>query len=482
MEYYTNSFGHPISNDSNSLTVGPNGPMLMQDVDFHNKLAHFDRERIPERVVHAKGAGAFGYFECSRCMSKYTMASFLQSSGQRTKVFTRFSTVIGSKGSADTARDPRGFAVKFYTKEGTYDIAGNNIPVFFIRDGIRFPDLVHSLKPAPDTNIRDPERFWDFASLMPESTHMITWVYSDRGTIKDYRRMDGFGVNTFIWVNRQGERLLIKYHFKTRQGIETITRTEAERLAACDPDIATRMLYDAIQCGNYPKWDVCVQMMAFSKAKDLDFDPLDDTKVWPETDFPLTSIGTLTLNENPKNFFAQVEQAAFCPANLIPGVELSDDKMLQARSFAYLDTQRHRLGPNFSQLPINYPATKVCNNERDGEGTYRFNPEPINYLPNSLNHNQPAPYTLPCPPSACVCGPLVRTPIEKTSDFKQAGEHYRSLSDLERAHLIDNIAVELCTCNNEIVTRLLSYFSKADEEFGTLVQAAVIEYRKRSKK
>ncbi|MDO5291478.1 MAG: catalase [bacterium] len=477
--YHTDSFGTPVPNDNNSLTVGSDGPVLIEDVHLHEKLSHFDRERIPERVVHAKGAGAFGYFECCRCMANYTTANFLQAPGQKTKVAVRFSTVIGSKGSADTARDPRGFAVKFYTNCGNYDIVGNNLPVFFIRDAIRFPDVIHSLKPSPDTNIRDPERFWDFVSLMPEAMHMITWLYSDRGTIKDYRHMDGFGVNTFVWVNKQGKRVFIKYHFKTRQGLETINRLEAERLAGENPDISTQNLYHAIACGNYPKWDLAVQILDPCEVECLDFDPLDDTKTWPEDQFPLIQIGTMTLNENPDNFFAQVEQIAFCPGNLIPGVELSADKMLQGRSFSYFDTQRYRLGTNFTDLPVNRPITPVCNNQRDGEATYNYNPQPINYSPNSLNNNNPAPYPINTPGPKNVCGPVVRTPIKNPNDFKQAGEHYLSLTKEERCALCDNIAVELYRCREDIVSRVLCYFSKANEEFGCQVRELICQYCKK---
>ncbi|BBF43424.1 catalase [Lachnospiraceae bacterium KM106-2] len=476
-DYFTDSHGRPIPNENNSLTIGCDGPTLIQDTTLIDKLAHFNRERIPERVVHAKGAGAFGFFQNYRCMADYTIADFLQCPGQRTKVFVRFSTVIGSKGSADTARDPRGFAVKFYTKQGNYDIVGNNLPVFFVRDAIRFPDVIHALKPDPCTNIRDPKRFWDFVSLMPEATHMITWVYSDRGTIKDYRCMDGFGVNTFVWVNRCGKRVYVKYHFKSKQGIQTIDRFEAEELAGSNPDIATHALHHAIECRNYPRWELCVQIMDPDKVDCLEFDPLDDTKIWPEDDFPLIPIGMLCLNQNPSNFFAQVEQSAFCPGNIIPGVELSADKMLQGRAFAYSDAHRHRLGGNFTQLPINRPLCPPNNNERDGASTYDINTEPINYSPNSLNYNQPLPAPIPIAPYECIGGFIAKVPIGTTNDFSQAGKRYRCLSDCDQDHLIDNIASELYLCKNDIVDRVISYFCKADEEFGNRVCKAVESYR-----
>ncbi|MBE5961250.1 MAG: catalase [Lachnospiraceae bacterium] len=476
----TDSLGTPVANDTNSLTVSCDGPGLLQDVNLIDKIAHFDRERIPERVVHAKGAGAFGYFQNYCCMSDYTIANFLQVPNTKTPVFVRFSTVIGSKGSADTVRDPRGFAVKFYTCQGTYDIVGNNLPVFFIRDAIKFPDVIHSLKPAPHTNLRDPRRFWDFISLTPESTHMITWLYSDRGTIDDYTHMDGFSVNTYVWVNKNNKRFYIKYHWKTVQGLKTIDRFEAERLAGSNPDIATEKLYNKIACGKCPKWELCVQVMDPDVVDSLDFDPLDDTKTWPEDQFPLIRVGMMILNKNPDNFFAQVEQSAFCPGNLVPGVDISADKMLVGRSFSYFDAQRYRLGANFADLPINRSISPINNNQRDGAFTYHFNPEPINYSPNSLNCNKPVPASRLEPPCYPVKGLVKRCPIEKTNDFAQAGEHYCSLTSKEKEHLIDNIASELYLCKEDIICRVLDNFCKASEEFGCKVKNAVSEYKNRS--
>ena len=473
----TDSLGRPITNDTDSLTVGPDGPGLIEDVQLIDKIAHFDRERVPERVVHAKGAGAFGQFTTYQCMSQYTFADFLQGANHTTKVFVRFSTVIGSKGSADTVRDPRGFAVKFYTNQGIYDLVGNNLPVFFIRDAIQFPDVIHSLKPAPNTNLRDPERFWDFISLTPESTHMIAWLYSDRGTIKDYAHVDGFGVNTYIWINAKGERCYIKYHWKTMQGIETITRQEAERLAGTDPDIAVRNLYEAIKCGKYPRYELCVQIMQPSDLDTLPFDPLDDTKTWPEDQFPLIRVGMMTLNQNPENFFAEVEQSAFCPGNIVPGIALSADKMLQGRSFSCLDTQRYRIGANFAQLPVNRSISPVDNNQRDGNMTYLFNPESVNYSPNSLNHNRPCPAALPEAKPEYVEGYIGRTPIAKQNDFYQAGQQFMSYSHEERAHLADNIAVELCTCKKDIIQRVINNFAKASQEWAAMVLRAMRMYK-----
>lgn len=474
--YMTDSLGRPIADDNNSLTVGERGPGLIEDVQFIDKIAHFDRERVPERVVHAKGAGACGHFQVYRSMSAYTCADFLQNPNHRTKVFVRFSTVIGSKGSADTVRDPRGFAVKFYTNQGIYDIVGNNLPVFFIRDAMQFPDVIHALKPSPDTNIRDPQRFWDFISFTPEATHMITWVYSDRGTIKDYRHMDGFGVNTYVWINDCGKRVFIKYHWKTMQGLRTIDRFEAEQLAGADPDIAVRNLYHSIECGNYPKYELCVQIMDPEQVDCLEFDPLDDTKIWPEDRFPLIKVGLMTLNKNPVNFFAEVEQAAFCPGNVVPGVEFSADKMLQGRSFSYLDTQRHRIGPNFMHLPVNASVSPVCNNQRDGNMTYSFQPSPINYSPNSLANNHPKPTGCSDGSQEYICGCKGRIPISKTDDYTQAGERYCSLSAKEKANLVDNIAVELFRCKADIIDRVMHNFRCASEEFADAVHTSMKKY------
>jgi len=474
----TDSLGRPIADDRNTQTIGRDGPALLQDVHFIDKLAHFDRERVPERVVHAKGAGAFGEFECFGNFSRYTCASIFSRRGKRTRAFVRFSTVIGSKGSADTVRDPRGFAVKFYTDQGIYDIVGNDLPVFFIRDAIQFPDVIHALKPDPVTNLRNAERFWDFASLTPEITHMITWLYSDRGTIKSFRHVDGFGVNTYVWVTREGQRKLIKYHWKTMQGVQTIDRHEAERLSGSDPDCAVNDLREAIAAGRCPKYTLCVQMMDFEDADGLPFDPLDDTKTWPEDTYPLYEIGVLTLNENPQNFFAQVEQSAFCPGNLVPGVELSADKMLQGRSFSYLDTQRHRIGPNFAQLPINASTAPVANNQRDGSMTIDINPEPINYSPNSLNGNSPRTNPDLQHPGPMFSGPVIRQAIEKTDDFTQAGERYRAMSPAEQDALADNIAVELFAVRRDISERVLGFFEQADPNFKHKVQQAMEQYSK----
>src|SRR3990170_3004762 len=311
----TTNFGASVDDDQNSLTAGIPGPVLMQDVHLLEKLAHFDRERIPERVVHAKGAGAYGYFEVTHDVTRYTRAKFLSPAGKRTEVFARFSTVGGEKGSADSERDPRGFAVKFYTEEGNYDLTGNNTPVFFIRDPLKFPDFIHTQKRHPATNCKDPNMFWDFLSLTPESIHQVTILFSDRGTPRSYRHMNGYSSHTFKWYNEKNEYFWVQYHFKTDQGILNLTREEAERISGTDPDHATRDLYESIERGDYPSWTLQMQIMTPEQAEDYRFDIFDITKVWPHCDFPPIEVGRLVLNHNPKNYFAEVEQAAFSPGN-----------------------------------------------------------------------------------------------------------------------------------------------------------------------
>ncbi len=468
-KHLTTNQGVPVTNNQNSLTVGERGPVLMQDVNLIEKLAHFDRERIPERVVHARGAGAHGYFQVYKSMAKYTCAKFLQDPKKKTPVFVRFSTVVGSKGSADTLRDPRGFAVKFYTEEGNYDLVGNNLPVFFIRDAMKFPDMVHAFKPSPDTNIPADSRFWDFISLTPESSHMIIWLFSDRGTVKSYRKMEGFGVNTYKWVNAEGKAVYIKYHWKPKAGIETIDRHEATRLAGEDPDVATRDLYDTIASGKKVEWELNVQIMKIADELKQTFDPLDPTKVWPENKFPLMPVGKMVLNRNPENFFAETEQAAFCPATLVPGIEFSADKLLQGRTFSYNDTQRHRLGPNYLQLPINRPVVPVSNNQRDGSmqtGTFSG---PVNYEPNTLAGGLPGEAPVASTEVYRVEGDVNRKKIRLTNDFEQAGQKYRSMGKVEREHLTDNIVDSLGKAEKSIQKRIVANFTKADPDLGKRV-------------
>ena len=356
---FTTSSGVPIDDDQNSLTAGDPGPIIISDIHLQEKLAHFNRERIPERIVHAKGAGAFGYFEVTHDMTRYTSAAFLSEVGKRTDVLARFSTVGGEKGSADAERDPRGFAVKFYTEEGNYDLAANNTPVFFIRDPLKFPDFIHTQKRHPATNTKNADMFWDFLSLTPESIHQVTILFSDRGTPKNYTHMNGYSGHTFKWYNDRGEYVWVKYHFETEQGIENLTAEEALSLKGKDPDHATRHLYHTIQRGKYPTWKVYVQIMLPEQAKSYRFFPFEITKVWFHNDFPLIPVGRMVLNRNPENYFADIEQAAFNPGSFVPGISSSPDKMLQARLISYHDAHIYRLGTNYQLLPVNRPRATL---------------------------------------------------------------------------------------------------------------------------
>jgi len=382
----TTSWGAPVDNNQNSLTAGPRGPILLQDLHLIDKLAKFDRERIPERVVHAKGAGAHGYLEVTHDVTKFTKAKFLNAVGKRTPLFLRFSTVAGELGAADTARDPRGFAIKFYTEEGNYDMVGNNTPVFFIKDPIKFPDFIHSQKRNPQTHLSDPEAVWDFWAHSPEALHQITILFSDRGTPDGYRHMNGYSSHTYKWVNEKGEVHYVKYHFKTDQGIKNFTAQQADALKSKDLDYATRDLFDNIAKGNFPSWTWYVQLIPEKAGEAYKYDIFDVTKVVPHADYPLIPVGKLVLNKNPENYFAETEQSAFAPTHLVPGIEPSVDKMLQGRLFSYPDTHRHRLGANYDQIPINCPyRARVAHYQRDGPATVNgnFGSAPV-YEPNTL--------------------------------------------------------------------------------------------------
>jgi len=452
----TTSVGMPVDDDQNTMTAGSPGPALLQDVHLVDKLAHFDRERVPERVVHAKGAGAYGYFEVTDDVTRYTRAKFLSEVGKRTEVFVRFSTVGGEKGSADAERDPRGFAAKFYTEEGNYDFVGNNTPVFFIRDPLKFPDFIHTQKRNPATNLKDPDMFWDFLSLTPESIHQVTILFSDRGTPKTYRHMNGYSGHTFKWYNDKGEYFWVKIHFKTEQGIQTLTREEAERIKGEDPDHATRDLYEAIERGEYPAYR---------------FDSFDITKVWPHGDAPLNPVGRMVLDRNPENYFAEVEQSAFSPGNFVPGIAASPDKMLQGRLFSYHDTHRHRLGPNYHLLPVNSAkAAPESNYQRDG--FMRFDPNgggSPNYYPNSFGGPEPQPEA--AEPAFGVSGKAARQRYtHPNDDFVQAGDLYRKvMTDQDRDRLIGNIVAHLGNAQKRIQLRQTALFYKANPEYGTRV-------------
>lgn len=466
----TTSFGIPISDNQNSLTAGSTGPILLQDFHLIEKLAHFNRERTPERVVHAKGAGAHGYFEVTHDVTQWTKAKFLERVGKQTPVFVRFSTVAGEKGSADTVRDPRGFAVKFYTEDGNYDLVGNNTPVFFVRDPLKFPDFIHSQKRNPHTNCKDPNMVWDFLSLTPESIHQVTILYSDRGTPKSHRHMNGYSSHTFKWINLQDKAVWVKYHFKTEQGIQNFTREEAIQIAGVDPDYATRDLFLSIAKGEGAAWKVYVQIMPLEDASTYRFNPFDVTKVWSHNDYPLIPIGRLVLNRNPENYFAEVEQAAFSPANVVSGVSFSPDKMLQGRLFAYADAHRYRLGANYGLLPINSShARKAMSYQRDGGMRFDDNGgSSVNYEPNSFGGPKEAPEYKELPFE--VSGKADRTAIDRDdNDFVQAGELFRLMKQEEKVRLVDNLVDSMEFALREFQLRQIPHFYNADPDYGIRV-------------
>jgi catalase len=467
----TTAFGIPVPDDQNSLTAGKRGPVLMQDVHLLEKLGHFDRERIPERVVHAKGAGAHGYFEVTADLTKYTKAKFLSKVGKRTDVLVRFSTVGGERGSADAARDPRGFAIKFYTEEGNYDLVGNNTPVFFIRDPLKFSDFIHTQKRHPATNLPDPDMFWDFLSLTPESIHQVTVLFSDRGTPASYRHMNGYSSHTFKWYNQKGEYFWVQYHFKTDQGIKNLTLAESKRLSGEDPNHATRDLYEAIARGEHPSWTLEMQILTAEKAKNFPWDIFDITKVWPHGEVPPVKIGKLVLNRNPVNYFAEVEQAAFCPGNVVPGIAVSPDKMLQARVFSYHDTHLHRLGPNYHLIPVNAPKhAPETSYQRDGfMRTDDGGGSGPNYWPNSFGGPEPDPTS--AEPRFELSGQAGRYPFDfPNDDFVQAGTLFsKVMTDEDRNHLVGNIVDHLGNAKKRIQLRQTAIFYKAHEDYGTRV-------------
>lgn len=471
-EHLTTNQGAPVADNQNSRTAGRRGSTLLEDYHLLEKLAHFDRERIPERVVHARGAGAHGSFITTSGMEKYTRAAFLQKSGIETPVFVRFSTVIHGGTSPETLRDPRGFAVKFYTEEGNYDLVGNNLPIFFIRDAIKFPDMVHALKPAPHTNIQTPNHYWDFFSHSPEATHMLSWLFSDLGIPANYRQMEGFGVHAFKWVNEAGDVVYVKYHWKPHQGVKSLTAEEAQELGGKDFNHATKDLHEAIERGDYPGWDLYVQLLNPEEMGNFSFDPLDATKVWPEDVLPLVKVGTMTLNRNPANYFAEVEQVAFSPSVTVPGIEPSEDKLLQGRLFSYPDTQRHRLGPNYLQIPVNCPYAPVRNHQRDGAMTIKADPSPINYEPNSYADTpKEAPEYKESEPR--LDGHVTRQKIAKTDDFTQAGERYLRYTPEERTNLVKNLAGDMSGVDEQIKLRMICNFFRANVEFGSRVAQAL---------
>ncbi|MEO6067810.1 MAG: catalase [Gemmatimonadales bacterium] len=473
----TTAVGAPVVDDQHSQTAGPLGPVLIQDHHLLEKLAQFNRERIPERVVHAKGSGAFGHFEVTRDVSHLTKAHFLGAVGKRTEVFVRFSQVAREKGTADTHRDPRGFAVKFYTEEGNYDLVGNNTPVFFIRDPLKFPDFIHSQKRDPYTNRHEPDAIWDFFSLSPEATHQFVWLFGDRGIPGTFRHMDGFGSHTFQWMNAAGAAVWVKYHIKTDQGIQCLTSAEAARIGGEAPDFHHLDLLQTIDAGTPPSWTVSIQVMTAAEADAYRFDPFDVTKVWPFGDHPKQEVGRLTLDRNPDNYFADVEQAAFDPAHFVPGIGPSPDKMLQGRLFAYGDAARYRLGTNHTALPVNRPhACEMRSYGRDGAMRFDENGGGSpNYGPNS--RGGPVQSGVPYTPGLVVKGTAApHAPVRRREDddFVQGGNLYRLMDAEAQVRLVANIAASLGQVTRaEVIERSVGHFRAADAHLGEQLEAAL---------
>ena len=494
-EFLTTNQGVKVSDNHNSLKSHDRGSTLLEDFIMREKLAHFDRERIPERVVHARGTGVHGVFKLNKSLKKYTTAQFLTDTDNETPLFIRFSTVAGFRGSTDLARDVRGFAVKFYTQEGNFDLVGNNIPVFFIQDAIKFPDLVHSVKPEQDNEMPQAgsahDTFWDFISLMPESTHMVMWAMSDRAIPRSYRMMEGFGVHTYKLINAEGKAHFVKFHFKPKLGVHSVAWDEAQRISGKDSDFHRRDLLEAILEGNFPEWDFGMQIIPEEDEHKFDFDLLDPTKLIPEELVPVEIIGTMILNKVPENFFAEVEQVAFCPANIVPGIDFSEDPLLQGRLFSYTDTQFHRLGTaNFNELPINRPLNEVHNNNRDGFHRHQMSKGKVNYSPNSLGGGCPFQAKMSeggfTSHSTEFSGMKVRTKSEKFFDhFSQAQLFYNSQADYEKQHIKDAISFELSKVETpEIRQRMVNNLTNVDialaqyvaEKVGATVPKKVHEY------
>ena len=471
--------GHPVHNNQQQRTVGNRGPATMENYHFLEKISHFDRERIPERVVHARGFVAHGEFEAygrigDEPASTYTRAKLFQTKGMKTPVTIRFSTVIGGRDSSEAARDPRGFAVKFRTVDGNWDLVGNNLPVFFIRDAIKFPDVIHSLKPDPITFRQEPNRIFDFMSNTPESMHMLSWLFSPRGIPKNYRTQEGFGVNTYRMVNAAGEAVLVKYHWKSQQGIESLTQEQAAAIQANELGHASRDLYEAIEAGDYPRWELNVQIMSDDEHPELDFDPLDDTKTWPEDRFPLRPVGMMTLNRNITDVHNENEQAAFGTGVLVDGLDFSDDKMLIGRTFSYSDTQRYRVGPNYQQLPVNRPAEGVVVSTNQGGGLMSYgvdnrgtNPH-INFEPSTVgglneagaSYREYRPY---------VSGEVMKAPIERENNYAQVGERFRTMPEWERNDLVLNLVTLLGQCDKRIQEKMVWHLRQCDADYGRRV-------------
>ncbi|MEA2400400.1 MAG: catalase [Thermoleophilaceae bacterium] len=470
--------GHPVYDNQNQRTVGDRGPATLENYHFLEKMSHFDRERIPERVVHARGFLSYGYFEAygkvgDEPISKYTRAKLFQEEGKRTDVALRFSTVAGGRDSSEAARDPRGFAVKFYTEDGNWDLVGNNLGVFFIRDAMKFPDFIHSQKPDPVTFRQEPNRQLDFISQSPEALHMAMLLYSPRGLPAGYRFMQGFGVNTYKWVNAQGDTVLVKYHWIPKQGVKSWTAADAAAVQADDLGPHSKDLFEAIERGDYPEWELRVQIISDDEHAELDFDPLDDTKVWPENEVEPRPVGRMVLNRNVQNVFAENEQIAFGTGVLVDGLDFSDDKMLVGRTFSYSDTQRHRVGPNYLQLPVNQPKKGVATNQRDGQMAYAVddggeNPH-VNYEPSITGGLAEAPKPDHDEVGPVIEGRLTRSRIPRTNDYKQAAERYLLQEEWEREDLVANLIDALGQCDRNIQERMVWHLFMIETELGQRV-------------
>lgn len=471
----TTAAGAPVADNQNAMTAGRRGPMVMQDVWFMEKLAHFDREVIPERRMHAKGSGAFGKFTVTHDVSKYTKAKIFEKVGKETELFTRFSTVAGERGAADAERDIRGFAIKFYTEEGNWDMVGNNTPVFFLRDPLKFPDLNHAVKRDPKTNMRSAQNNWDFWTLLPEALHQVTIVMSDRGIPATYRHMHGFGSHTYSLINAKDERFWVKFHFKTQQGIKNLTDEAAEKLVGMDRESHQRDLFDSIEKGDYPKWTLYFQIMTEKQAMSYKENPFDLSRVWSHKEFPLIEVGVMELNRNPENYFADVEQVAFTPANTVPGIGLSPDKMLQGRLFAYGDAQRYRLGVNHGVIPVNAPKCPMHAYHRDGmmrvDGNYGATK---GYEPNSVGAWQEQP-DFAEPPLAMEGNVDRYNPHMDKEDncFYQAGDLYRLMTEDKKVLLIENTARNIAPVTDNVKYRHAAACYIADKDYGERITKAL---------
>lgn len=468
--HLTTASGHPVADNQNSLTAGARGPIVFEDFHLFEKLAHFNRERIPERVVHAKGSGAFGHLVVTKDITRYTRAKLFSEVGKQTPLFLRFSTVGGEAGSADTERDPRGFALKLYTEEGVWDLVGNNTPVFFIRDPSKFPDFVHTQKRHPQTHLKDATMQWDFWSMHPESLHQVTILFSDRGIPDGYRYMDGFGSHTFSMLNAKNERFYVKYHFKTKQGIRNLSPQKASELAGSDPDYAQRDLYEAIERGEHPRWTMSIQVMPEADAEAYAINPFDLTKVWPFSDYPRIEVGEVVLDRNPQNYFADVEQAAFAPSAVVPGLGFSPDRVLQGRLFSYADAHRYRLGVNYHQIPVNKPLNEVTHYHRDGGIRIDGNGGSAhNYHPNSFD--EVGEVQVSDPPASAMVGAVARHDHRGDRDhYSQAGALYRIMSETQKALLTSNIVGAMRSVPQFIKERQLAHFKQADADYGARVE------------